>query len=406
MRTMLPRQDVPIAGDARTSNSFYAFLQDMERAVNSGADGAAGLAGQVEAIARALGSPDGTVGGIPDQSAGGGQILGTQSVQAFGSLPNPVKLALDGDTLSPGPTSLYGTDAEGVKGWRTLAEALGECSTGDLPEGANLYFTNERAATAAPIQSIVAGANVTVDVTDPRNPKIAATGGGGAMPAGYIDGLRMVWVSGTALSVTSGAAYVEGAGGVLAAPATIAKAGLSLSASTWYHVYLFDNAGTPDVEIVTTAPAAPYNGVARSKVGDASRRYLGSIKTAASGGILKFAQDGTIVTYLENIVAAPLYIVAGGTSVVPAILDLSGAVPLTSRLANTFLQNSGTQAVRFSNPDANYTLSNTTCAAFALPGSALSMPLPTDSVQQVNYKFHSTTTGGLHVFISGYVYER
>lgn len=58
----------------------------------------------------------------------------------------------------------------------------GGATTDDLPEGSgNLYYTDARAEEAAPIQSIVAGANVSVDVTDPRNPVVSSTGGGGAV---------------------------------------------------------------------------------------------------------------------------------------------------------------------------------------------------------------------------------
>lgn len=53
-------------------------------------------------------------------------------------------------------------------------------STDDLAEGEqHLYFTDDRARAAAPIQSLVAGTNVSIDTTDPENPVISATGGGG-----------------------------------------------------------------------------------------------------------------------------------------------------------------------------------------------------------------------------------
>lgn len=105
------------------------------------------------------------------------------------------------------------------------------------------------------------------------------------IPPGYIDGLKMVWVSGTALTVTTGSAYIPSLGKVLRATSDIAKTGLSLTASTWYHAYLFSNAGTPDIELSTTAPAAPYNGTARTKTGDTSRRYVGSVLTDSSSNL-------------------------------------------------------------------------------------------------------------------------
>ena len=102
---------------------------------------------------------------------------------------------------------------------------------------------------------------------------------------GYIDGLQMQWVSATAVTVSSGRAYIPSLGYYLDAPNAIALTGLVLTASTWHHLYLYDNAGTPAVECVTTAPAAPYSGTARAKTGDTSRRYIGSVLTDASAAI-------------------------------------------------------------------------------------------------------------------------
>jgi len=52
-----------------------------------------------------------------------------------------------------------------------------------------------------------------------------------AIPQGFIEGLRMEWVSGTQIRVSTGAAYVPGVGRVveLAAPVTLTP---TLSAST------------------------------------------------------------------------------------------------------------------------------------------------------------------------------
>jgi len=71
----------------------------------------------------------------------------------------------------------------------------------------------------------------------------------------------------------------------------ISASSLSLSASTFYHVYAYLNSGTPTIEVVTTAPASPYKGTARSKTGDTSRRYIGSILTDASGYIFDFIHN-------------------------------------------------------------------------------------------------------------------
>lgn len=200
---------MPIAdGGGLPSNPFYAFLQDVERAINSGVAGGEGLADAVTAIARALGSPDGSVANIPEQSQGSGQILGPQSIHVNGALPNMVQIVLEGDAVDPGPTFCYGTDAEGAKGWFPIADALAgsvtatltvgadgvvtfslpelpdagtgtfklltrdqygrlsgtaDGTTGDVPEGSNLYHTAERVDARITAQKAQPGGLATLD---------------------------------------------------------------------------------------------------------------------------------------------------------------------------------------------------------------------------------------------------
>ncbi len=118
-----------------------------------------------------------------------------------------------------------------------------------------------------------------------QSPPTRAAGAALWTHRGHIDGLKMEWVSGTSLRVTSGSAYIESLGYAIELPAAITKSSLVLVASSWYHIYLFDNAGTPDIEIVTTAPAAPYNGSARSKTGDTGKRWLGRVRTDESSAL-------------------------------------------------------------------------------------------------------------------------
>lgn len=155
--------------------------------------------------------------------------------------------------------------------------------------------------------------------------------------SGEICGLQMVWNSGTSITFTSGFAAIQSLGGLLSFPSPITKAGLSLSASTWYHAYGYSNAGTPDVEIVTTVPAAAaFSGSARSKTGDTSRRYLGSLLTDASGNIYRFGQNGDEINYVVNLVA-PFRVLSGGTATTRTNVALSGVIPVTSNyvIANT-----------------------------------------------------------------------
>ena len=233
------------------------------------------------------------------------------------------------------------------------------------------------------------------------------------LPKGYIDGLQMQWVSGTALTVTSGAAYIEGSSKVLRASAAIAKAGLSLAASTWYHIYLYDNAGTPDVELSTTAPASPYRGTARSKTGDTSRRYVGSVLSDGSGHFYQFSQTGNKVTWWfgNTLGVAPFRALSGGTATTATNVALSGVIPSTSKLAFVRFSNADTaQPVRWSNKDMSGAVgASGTSTAFiypSSPNSTYTADYPTASDQSVSYWFVGTPTSTCSLDVYGFVYER
>ncbi len=333
--------------------------------------------------------------------------------------------------------------------------------------------TAAQGATAdSAVQSVVAGTNVTVDNTDPQNPVISATGGGGsgdvvgpasatagaialfdgttgkllkdggaldkdavglsnadntsdvnkpvstaqaeaialkldtAIPAGYIDGLKMVWNSANSISATSGTCYIQGSSAVISFPSLMTLSGLSLTASTWYHLYGYLNAGTPAIELVTTAPAAAYSGTARSKTGDASRRYIGSIRTDASGNILKFIHSsfGGYVLYQVDINNAQLLILNGGTSTVDATVSAASAVPVISRLLRSFSENLGTTGNAFiSNADIG-TPASSNIAAFLRPAKQTYLPIELTSSQTFTYAVNGTST--LSMWVTGYDFER
>jgi hypothetical protein len=225
------------------------------------------------------------------------------------------------------------------------------------------------------------------------------------IPKGYIDGLEMQWVSGTALTVTSGSAYIEGSSNVLRATSTIAKTGLSLSASTWYHVYLYDNAGTPDVEVSTTAPASPYNGTARSKTGDASRRYLGSVRSLASGGIAAFDMFPNGLLLYRSPGSNTFRLLFAGTATTITDIDVSSLAPVTARLGYFRFQVNG----------GSYTYlmpggATSTDQADLVASMGASVGLGTgfcrfNSVQKISYAAHDTSTP-TYIWIYGYLVER
>lgn len=116
-------------------------------------------------------------------------------------------------------------------------------------------------------------------------------GGGSGVPTDWISGLSLTWVSGSAITLEKGSCWIPGAAAVLNVATPIAKTGLvGLTANTWYHVYVYDNLGTPDIEISATAPSTAYQGTACTKNGNTSRRYVGSVWVDGTPAIPRFYQ--------------------------------------------------------------------------------------------------------------------
>jgi len=141
-------------------------------------------------------------------------------------------------------------------------------------------------------------------------------------------GLYLTWDATDGITVGTGQCYAEN-GDNIAVNSAIAKTGLSLSASTWYYVYVYLSGGSPAAEVVTTAPAA-WTGTAYSKTGDTSRRYVGSVLTNGSSQIIKFFHTENRMNYSAVLSAAPHRILdAGAGTTNPTGVDITGAVPTT-----------------------------------------------------------------------------
>lgn len=221
----------------------------------------------------------------------------------------------------------------------------------------------------------------------------------------YIGGLAMEWVDGTSLRVTSGNAYVPSLGYVINSPSAITKSSLALATSTWYHVYLFSNAGAPDVEIVTTAPSAPYSGSARAKSADTSRRYIGSVRTDGAGNIKPFTHCSTTdeVLYANN----SDFVVSNGVASVSTPVDCSPNAPVTAISAKCLMGNGSATVFCYYNGTIAGPVSTSNYTGVLPPNNNLSPDVPLNTSQQFQYFFESVPPGnGLFVRVYGYKYER
>lgn len=163
------------------------------------------------------------------------------------------------------------------------------------------------------------------------------------LPTDYISGLKLIWNSATSISVGTGSAVIPSTGKLEVVSSQLTLSSLSLSASTFYHVYLFDNAGTPAIECVTTAPVI-YNGTAYQKTGDATRRYIGSVLTDASGNIYRFQHNINQILFVETTTGTPFRVLNNGMSTSRVSVSLTSLLPVTADVATFHLQNTSSTA--------------------------------------------------------------
>ena len=226
-------------------------------------------------------------------------------------------------------------------------------------------------------------------------------------PPDYISGFRLSRGGANTLVVTSGTAYIQSlgrpvdyAGGTTSVPT---------GTNTWYHVYT-TGAG---LIVTATVPAAPYFGTARSQTGFTSRRYIGSVRTDASGNLRFWKHDWQtgMVLWLENITAAPFRVLAGGTATTRTNVDCSAVAPVTStevRVLALIITNNSAFCT-FDNGDRTLPVDQGFAYVNAAGMNSMQtmLDIATNTVQIFRYSWIFAMTGaGAFLDVMGYRYER
>jgi hypothetical protein len=221
----------------------------------------------------------------------------------------------------------------------------------------------------------------------------------------YIDGYNLVWNTGTNVTISAGSAYIPGLGRncVQNAPSTLAINTSGLVANTWYHVYLYEAAGSPSVELAATAPVG-YSGFAKTKTGDNTRRYLGSVWSNASSQLTKFYADNTRYRWASFDVAQMRLLANGQATTTTAISTLGFAPPTATKLyvkLNNYLTGPATllQLGPTSTDPQQIILQGSTNVATLQYGD-VDIPLA-----QVWYSFNTTPPAGGGGFIDAFGFE-
>lgn len=154
------------------------------------------------------------------------------------------------------------------------------------------------------------------------------------------------------------------------------------------------------MEVVATVPAAPYNGTARMKTGDSNRRYMGPIKTNASGQIFQFQHDATgFIHWLSAINTAPFRVLNGGVQTTPVAFALSPAVPPASYTAILTVSPNTTPTLLYSASALGQVIRQQTATAVSA-----GLVFPLDSTQRMGYAVLSG--GSVNIDVCGFLNER
>jgi hypothetical protein len=221
-----------------------------------------------------------------------------------------------------------------------------------------------------------------------------------------IEGLKLTWNSATSVTVGIGFCYAEN-GDQIPVTSALVKSGLSLSNSTWYHIYVYLSTGVAAAEVVTTAPAA-WKATAYSKTSDTSRRYVGSIRTDSSGNVYEFTHSvyNNMIMYSGTTVvgSSPHRALNAGTATTATEVSLSSVIPVTSRTGYLRMFNLSDKVVSFGDTSAvngvALNVGNTAAQNFFGPA-------PLTSTPGHYYKLASAAgAGGAYVDVYGYFFER
>lgn len=155
----LPRPSHSISGSSQPDKLYYDWFLSVERRLTQSGVSKEYIDALIKQIATQLGSPDGSISGIP---------LGADDVLFFGGDGILISGSFSSGAVTVGLQQV--PDAGGGSLQKTVFDAYGRktgtsaATTSDLPEGLNLYYTDAR------VDARIAASAIYMPLTDGQIP--------------------------------------------------------------------------------------------------------------------------------------------------------------------------------------------------------------------------------------------
>ncbi|WP_115560011.1 hypothetical protein [Xanthomonas arboricola] len=215
-------------------------------------------------------------------------------------------------------------------------------------------------------------------------------------------GLGVEWVNGNTLRVLPGAAYVPSVQRIVSLPSDTTVPIAGVPSNSYAHLYL-TAAGA--IEVSATAPSTRYAGRARTKTGDASRRYIFSFIVGATN-VTRFTHNAEagLVFWSASINAAPFVLASAVAATTATTISAANATPVTAVSVLLSVLNFGTAGayVLLSNSEGPVPPSG----YLAVVGPGTGEPeVPLDASRNYTYVFDGSGNSSFHR-CRGYRFER
>jgi len=224
---------------------------------------------------------------------------------------------------------------------------------------------------------------------------------------GFIEGLVMRWASSTSIQIDPGSCWINSLNRVYKVPATLTVTPPT-GVTGFGHIYVYDNAGTPAAECVTTDQEL-YWGGARQKTGDSSRRYIGSVLLSATLGAYKFRHNPDLckIWYLAATpTAAPFFLLSGGSATTFTAVSAANVAPASASELHAIVVPNAQDAV-FGNEEQSTTAAASNWLQAARAGSQAPMVLQFSLANTLRRFYYLVASGGnLNIFATGYTFGR